>query len=265
MIDRGRGIPVVFIPGIQGRWEWMAPAIDALASRCRVLTFSLCDEPTSGFECDPRRGFTSYLDQIDQAMTRAGVERAVILGLSFGGLIATEFAARYPERVNGLILASALPVGWQLDPRVRFYLRAPRVLSPLFVAASPFRMFPEIRRAFPTVATRLRFSVASAMRVFRAFLSPARMARRIEWMQRHQFADPRLVSTPALVITGEDDLDRVVAPPLTRRYLAMLPSAQAVVLRDTGHLGFLTRPELFADTVMQFADQVWSNARRVSA
>ena len=48
MIDRGSGTPVVLVPGIQGRWEWMRPAVDALAARCRVLTFSLCDEPTSG-------------------------------------------------------------------------------------------------------------------------------------------------------------------------------------------------------------------------
>ena len=40
MIDRGSGPPIVMIPGIQGRWEWMGPAIHEVAKRCRVLTFS---------------------------------------------------------------------------------------------------------------------------------------------------------------------------------------------------------------------------------
>ena len=37
IIDRGGGTPIVVIPGVQGRWEWMTPAIDAMAHRCRVI------------------------------------------------------------------------------------------------------------------------------------------------------------------------------------------------------------------------------------
>jgi pimeloyl-ACP methyl ester carboxylesterase len=45
VIDRGSGRPVVLLPGVQGRWEWMAPTVDALAKRCRVITFSLRADP----------------------------------------------------------------------------------------------------------------------------------------------------------------------------------------------------------------------------
>ena len=38
IVDRGRGLPVVLIPGVQGRWEYLRPAVDALAGICRVLT-----------------------------------------------------------------------------------------------------------------------------------------------------------------------------------------------------------------------------------
>ena len=44
MIDIGTGPPLVLIPGLQGRWEWMRPAVDALARRFRVLTFSLAGD-----------------------------------------------------------------------------------------------------------------------------------------------------------------------------------------------------------------------------
>ena len=95
IIDRGTGTPIVVIPGIQGRWEWMGPAIDALAARCRVITFSLADEPTSGAVFDERRGFWSYVDQISDALDAAGLDRAAICGVSYGGMIAAAFAARH--------------------------------------------------------------------------------------------------------------------------------------------------------------------------
>ena len=48
IIDVGAGRPIVLIPGIQGRWEWMQPAVAALAVRFRVITFSLLGERTFG-------------------------------------------------------------------------------------------------------------------------------------------------------------------------------------------------------------------------
>ena len=75
----------------------MRPAVDALAKHHRVITFSLCDERTSPFPCDPDRAFENYIAQVDLALDRAGVDRAVIAGVSYGGLIAAEFAARHPR------------------------------------------------------------------------------------------------------------------------------------------------------------------------
>ena len=43
IVDRGTGTPVVLIPGIQGRWEWMSPAIDALTAGHRALFERLGD------------------------------------------------------------------------------------------------------------------------------------------------------------------------------------------------------------------------------
>ncbi|HEX5070634.1 MAG TPA: alpha/beta hydrolase, partial [Vicinamibacterales bacterium] len=145
LIDQGRGAPVLLIPGIQGRWEWMKPTVQALAAQCRVLTFSLADEPSAGADLGAT-GFDGYVAQVRQALDQARLERAVICGMSYGGLIAAALAARHPERVSGLVLASALPPSWQLNDRARFYLRAPRLLAPFFCLAS-VRLYPEIAAA----------------------------------------------------------------------------------------------------------------------
>jgi pimeloyl-ACP methyl ester carboxylesterase len=256
MFIKGSGIPIVVIPGLQGRWEWMRPAVDALARQHRVITFSLCDERTSPFPCDPDRAFENYIAQVDLALDRAGVERAVIAGVSYGGLIAAEFAARHSERVMALVLASALHASWEPDPRQRRYLDAPLLMSPMFVATAPGRMRPELKASLPSMAERIRFTAEHGARVLMAPTSPARMARRIVWAKTHHFADSRRVKAPALVVTGEPGLDRVVPVDVSRRYLNELEKAEHVVLTGTGHIGLVTRPEAFAGVLERFVNGV---------
>ncbi len=61
MIDIGRGAPVVLIPGLQGRWEWMRPTVELLAEHYRVISYSLCDERSSPSTFDEALGFENYL------------------------------------------------------------------------------------------------------------------------------------------------------------------------------------------------------------
>jgi pimeloyl-ACP methyl ester carboxylesterase len=251
MIDIGRGAPVVIIPGLQGRWEWMQPTVELLAEHYRVIAFSLCDERTSRCACDPALGFENYVHQVGEVLDRAGLQQATQIGVSYGGLVATEFAARHPERVTNLVLASALPTDWTPDARARFYMRAPRLLSPVFVASSPLRLQPEVRAAFPGLRDRLRFMLRHGLRVARAPMSAARMARRIRWAEAHHFAEPSAVSAPVLVVTGEPALDRVVPVAVSERNIARL-AARHVVLARTGHLGIVTRPDRFRSVVDDF-------------
>ena len=259
IIDHGEGTPVVVVPGIQGRWEWMTPAIDALAQHCRVITFSLADEPSSGGRFDKNRGFGSYVDQVRDALDAAHLRKATICGVSYGGLIAAAFAARYPERTSSIVLVSALSPSWKPNARVRFYLRAPRVLAPLFLLAS-VRMYREIAAASDGVAAGIVAIVRLGWRCATHMFSPYRMARRVRLLDACDFAaelsSTTVKPTPALIITGEPTLDRVVPVSVTHEYLRWWPSAHAATLRRTGHLGSMTRPIDFAELVVPFARRV---------
>ena len=256
IVDKGGGTPIVLVPGLQGRWEWMRPTVDALARHHRVITFSLCDERTSPFPCDPGKAFENYVEQVDLALDRAGLDQAVIAGVSYGGLIATEFAARRPQRVSALVLASALHRTWHPNGLQRQFLKAPRLMSPVFVATAPQRMRPELVATFPRFLARLKFQTRFGLSVMFALASPVKMARRIDWATQHQFADCGCIEAPALIVTGEPGLDRVVPVDVTRRYLDELRSAQHVILRRTGHNGLVTRPDEFADVLGRFVHGV---------
>lgn len=255
VIDRGEGVPVIVIPGVQGRWEWHRPAIDALARFGRVLTFSLAGEPGSGMQCNQRSLIDCYCDQIATAMTDTGLARASLCGISYGGLVAAVFAARYPERVSSLILVSALPPTWTPNRRVQTYLRLPRLCTPVFMLSS-LRLATEIVSASPHLADACATSARHAWNVLTHFFSPVRMAGRISDLATLTLTDEvRQVTAPTLVLIGEPHLDLVVPVEATLDYVRLLPQAQVATLARTGHLGSITRPDAFAELVASFAGQ----------
>ena len=255
IVDVGSGPVVVLIPGIQGRWEWMAPAVTALARSCRVITFSLADEPSGRASFSQETGFACYVDQVAAALDSAGVQAAAICGVSYGGLIAGAFAARHPARTSHLVMVSAVPPSWKPDERVVFYLRAPRLLAPLFCVGS-IRMYPEIAAASGGGAHGFRMAVRHAWTVITHMFSPSRMARRVSMLGplnlQPEFAR---VQRPTLIVTGEERLDRVVPTRATREYLNVWPHARLVTIDRTGHLGLITRPDAFAAVVSEFVQE----------
>ena len=261
IVDVGSGAPVVIVPGIQGRWEWMKPGVDALAKKCRVVTFSLADEPTCGGHFDASHCFDSYVDQVKDAMDLAGLQTAVVAGVSYSGLVAAAFAARYPDRVTGLAMVSAIPPRWKPDSRVRFYLKAPMLLSPFFFVSS-LRLYREIAVANPGVLRGMGVAARHGLNALTHNTSPARMARRVHALESlHLDREFAGVHVPTLVVTGEDRLDRVVPVPLTEDYVRLWPHAERVTIARTGHLGLITRPDAFADAVAPFVERQCHHAQ----
>ena len=256
LVDRGTGAPVVFIPGLQGRWEYMRRGVDALAKSCRVITFSLCDEPVSGRRFDPAKGLDNFLDQIEDALDACGVDRAAICGLSFGGLIALHFAARRTDRAASLILVSTPGPDWHLRRSHEMYTRRPWLFAPVFFAGMPGRLRAEFKAALPDRRERWTFTVEQLATLAKAPVSPVRMARRAHMIGE---ADRQTIcgqiSCPTLIVTGEPELDRVVPVASTSAYARLIPGADLVQLNRAGHLGCLTRPREFTAIVKKFLDE----------
>ena len=262
IIDVGSGSPIVLVPGIQGRWEWMTPTVDALATRARVITFSLADEPTCDGVFDPESGFDCYVRQIADAMDAAGVQRAAICGVSYGGLVAAAFAARHADRVSALILVSAIPPTWRPDQRARFYLRAPLLMTPLFMLGS-LRTYPEIAAAVPGTFRALMAAARHGATVLGHMFSPRRMARRVSLLSNLNVVEElRPLCVPTLIITGEPALDRVVPVQMTQEYARMWPHAVQATLARTGHFGLITRPAEFSRLITQFVEASMNDERK---
>ncbi|MBI3265319.1 MAG: alpha/beta hydrolase [Acidobacteria bacterium] len=253
MLDVGSGPPIVVIPGIQGRWEWMRPAIAALAARHRVLTFSLSGDWGSASAVDAGAGLDNFVRQIDRTLDGGGLPSATICGVSYGGLVAMRYAAERSHRTTALILVATPGPRWTPNARVRAYVCRPFLSTPAFIARSPARLWPEIREANRTLAAALAFSAGHIWRIVRAPMRPGLMAQRIGFLDGVDRAcDARRVSAPTLVITGEPALDRVVSVEGSRQLAALIPGARLATLDRTGHIGLITRPNVFAELVTRF-------------
>jgi pimeloyl-ACP methyl ester carboxylesterase len=256
IVEIGHGPPLVVIPGIQGRWEYVRPAIAALAESFRVFTFSLCGEPNGSPRFDPASGFDSEAERVAALIDERGLDRVVVCGISYGGLPAIRFAATRPERTAALVLVSTPGPVWRLKRKHRVYAKAPWLFGPLFLAESPLRLRREVVTALPDVRSRLAFARWQIGTVARAPLSPSRMAARARLIGQGSIdVDCARVTAPTLVVTGEADLDRVVPVSGTLDYLQRIAGAEHATLERTGHLGSVTRPDRFARCVREFIDR----------
>ena len=255
IVEHGNGTPLVLIPGIQGRWEYMRPAIDALARHFRVVTFPLCGERASGVPFDENRGLDNYADQIASALTQTGIPHATICGVSFGGLAAIRFAATRPQSTDALILVSTPGPGWRLRPRHEMYSQLPWLFGPLFLAESPWRLRAELKAAFPDRGARRAFRRGVLRTLVSAPVSLPNMAARARLLSGVDLRqDCARIAAPTLVVTGEPSLDYVVPAEGSSAYAQLIANARAAVIERTGHLGSVTRPDQFAGMVKDFVD-----------
>ena len=111
--EAGSGDPLVLIMGLGGDLQGWALTAPALAKQFRVITY---DNRGAGRTSAPDKPYTvaGMADDLAELLDALKITKAHILGYSMGGMIAQEFALKYPNRVDKLILlaTSAGPDGY---------------------------------------------------------------------------------------------------------------------------------------------------------
>ena len=104
-----------FAQNIELAWELPANRgmFERMGSFARIVQFDKRGTGASD-RTVPVPGLDQRVDDARAVMDAAGVERAILYGLSEGGPMALLFAVTYPERVSGLILNATAP--WIVDP-----------------------------------------------------------------------------------------------------------------------------------------------------
>jgi pimeloyl-ACP methyl ester carboxylesterase len=252
---RGEG-PVLVLCHAFGvdRTMW-DPQLARFAGTHRVVTFDqrgagASDHPVPAPGAPDPYTIDAFAEDLRGVLDDLGVARARVLGLSMGGATALRFAIRWPERVETLVLASAMAS--RLPERIIERARLVEQVLAREGLRAAYRyyfdgpLFEGVRRDAAFEASRERWAAAATRHGFtgcyRVTIDRPSM---VEALGR--------IQAPTLVLVGEKDtyyLDE--AERMTRG----IPHARKVVLKGAGHAMSIEKPEAFADEVLKFLQGV---------
>lgn len=234
----GDGYPIVLIMGLTANMDWWdSELVDALSRKYRVLMF---DNRGAGRTVTPAEvEFTCemFADDTVALMDAKGIQRANILSMSMGGLIAQELALKYPGRVNNLILGCTFCGGMhmiQASEEVMLILMDrsggldgvfDRVLNLMFTKDFLDSNQSYVKH-FKERYLRAPISNANALRQFIACANSDTYERLSE------------IKNPTLVMTGTDD--RLIPPENSRMLARRIPGAKLIEYKGSSH-GFMSQ------------------------
>jgi pimeloyl-ACP methyl ester carboxylesterase len=232
--------------GVADRRMWRGQ-VPVLARAHRVVAVDL-----RGFGETPNAsGAFSNVDDLREVLDELGIERATVVGGSFGAKVALGFAVTHPERVERLVLCPPVLPGREWSERVR---RGWQEEEEAFEAG-------DLDRA---TEVNLELWVDGPNRGPDAVDPEAREL--VRTMQRHAFElpepdpapeptpdpDVRLadVRMPTLVVVGDQDVEDFLA--MADAAAAGIPGARKVVIEDAAHVVALEKPEEFNAALLAF-------------
>jgi poly(3-hydroxyalkanoate) depolymerase len=245
----GRGRPLLLLNGIGAAFELLEPFRRALQD---TETVALDMPGTGGSEAMllPHR-LCAFADVAGRALDLLGYGVVDVLGVSWGGVLAQEFARRHPRHVRKLVLAATthgalgVPGHW----RALWALMTPRrYYSPSYFEEVAPILYGGAARTNPRLLREhghLRFIRPPNARGYFYQLFAISGWTSLPWLHR--------VEQPALVLAADDDpiVPLVNAQMLARR----LPNGRLHVVTDGGHLFLLTHAAEVAPVVESFLDE----------
>jgi pimeloyl-ACP methyl ester carboxylesterase len=235
---------IVFVHGTRLTRAAWAAQMGSLSDTYRVVALDL---PGHGVLADRDFTVAGAAEEVRRVVTEAAGGRAVIVGLSLGGYVAMELAARHPDVVRGLVLSGASQ-------------------EPVGLLATPYRALARAMKRFDGAALdslstwffRTRFPPAIAEPIVAGGFYSAGGAAALHDIIGQRFA-PRLAAYdgPVLILNGDlDVLFRLGAG----RFARAARDVRRVRLGGATHLANLDRPDAFNEAVRRFMASVESRS-----
>lgn len=252
----GSGPDIVFCHGFAGSGRNWGIQVRALSASHRCTVYDARGHARSPAPADPAAyAFDCFVDDVGRVLDAVGgVDRALLVGLSFGAATALEFALRNPERVSALVLASPPPTG---DERRRWARDFAEAIEHDGAERAGERFI---------WGERARLDVEGARRVRLGFLEHD--PRALTSMLRNALSElpeldeqaARLESSgiPTVIVAGERDATSV---PAARLLAQKVPSSELFVIAGAGHVVNLAAPSEFLSAVQRAVEKAGSRRR----
>jgi pimeloyl-ACP methyl ester carboxylesterase len=248
----GAGEPILLIPGFaSGAWNWFRQVKD-LSKDFRVITFDPRGIGKSKADKMDLHNLSmqTFVEDVQAILDVLKIEKAHVLGASFGGFVAQEFVLKFPERVNKLILACTTAGGANhVKPDIEIlHSFAPDSSLPIgekirrFIRPAFTEEFNSEHAAEVEKVCQLREQNEVAEAVYMAQLSSAFLLD----------TESRLgaIKNETLVISGNKD--NVVPMQNSINLAAKIPNANLEIIENGSHLFFIENAPEFNQAVKYF-------------
>ena len=247
----GEGVPLILLhAGVADSRMW-DDQFTAFAKTHSVVRF---DARGFGRSAMPSGTFCNYED-VAGLLDYLATPQAIVVGLSFGGLMAIDFALAYPDRVRKLVLAAPSISGAKPSERLKDFWKAEEAAFDRgdlneAVEVNLRTWVDGLYRTPAEVDTAVRQKVALMQRDIFQMTIPDD----IEEIELVPPAYGRVstITTPTLILIGSLDLPEKVEE--AHWLAAQMPNARLVTVADVAHMINLEAPELFNAEVLRFLD-----------
>lgn len=259
-VKAGSGPALLLLHGLGCDHTTWLPVISSLARRYTVIAPDLLGHGRSD---KPRADYSvgGYANGMRDLLTVLGIDKATVVGHSFGGGVAMQFAYQYPERTERLVLVAPGGIGRDVTPAIR------AITLPGFQLAMGLATMPGLLQA---TKLGLRSLAATRMNPVRDLDEVAdivqhlsdRKARSaithvvravVDWRGQVVTMADRAYLThamPMAVIWGTDD--RVIPAKHADLARRIAPEATVEVIRNAGHFPHKDHPQRFVKILNDF-------------
>jgi proline iminopeptidase len=269
--DVGVGRPLVVLHGGPSfDHTYLLPELDRLAEFFHLVYYDQRGRGRSAAGVRPDDvSLGSELDDVERVRSHFGVESVALVGHSWGGLLAMEYALRHPARVSHLILLSTAPASgddWRLLLEA-FDRRPPSDLEEMTAIESTaayergdleadaahnrahFRMTVRKPAQLEALVARLRSNVTEEGILLARAVGQRLVDESVGSPGYDLFPSLRRLDVPTLMLHGEHDF---IPLELVARIAEAIPGARLSVLAGCGHFAYIEDPEPVVEAVVAF-------------
>jgi pimeloyl-ACP methyl ester carboxylesterase len=260
-VSEGSGRPVVFIPGGYGKIQdfTLSPLFDPVATEFQAI---FLDRPGLGYSERPTHEDATPSVQvrlIHGALQQLNVEKPVLVGQSWGGIMALQYALDYPDDLAGIVLLGVAPYPRErasdpISELVRMPILGDLVLHTLYVPIGYHIMGPafleeSVEYFAPLNAVPASYSATMGLEIRPNHVKAGADEERIippclETLSA-RFGE---VSVPVVIVAGDLDTYAIEQAP---RLEEDIPNSRVVVVEGANHLLWFSFPEVVVDAVRE--------------
>lgn len=240
-----KGAPLVFSNALgtdMRIWEGVLPL---LPEGLRVIRYDSRGHGAS--DCPPTPySMGGLIHDAEVLLDALSIKDCVFVGLSIGGMVAQGLAAKRLDLVRAVVLSNTAP---KIGTRALWQDRIDKVREGGIAAVSEAVMERSFPKSFRAQGLHRPWQELLESTPESGYIGCAAAIAGSDF-----FTTTAALRLPALVIAG--DHDGSTPPDLMRELAEMIPGAEYKLIRGTGHLPCIERPEVYAATLTEFLSQI---------